>query len=49
MKIKITARNMEDEVRIIEKVCVTDSVNRALQVYEDDLREDERLEYEIID
>ena len=52
MRIKITAKkqiNQCDETERTIGICETDSVNRALQMYEDDLTEDEVLEYEIID
>lgn len=48
MKIKIIGENMDGEKRIIG-TCVTDSPNRAIQMYEDDLRDDERLIWEHID
>ncbi len=48
MKIRITAKNEMDEIRILGTV-VTDSVNRALQMYEDEIVEGECMYYEIID
>ncbi len=48
MKIIITAKNMDEEIRELG-VVVTDSVNRALQMYEDEIGEFETMYYEIID
>jgi hypothetical protein len=52
MRLKITAKKQINEygnetIRTIGYV-ETDSVNHALQMYEDDIRENERMEYEIL-
>jgi hypothetical protein len=48
MKIKIYIEN-EDGKTIKEFVCITDSIPRALQMYEDEVGEFEYLKYSIIE
>ena len=44
MKIRVIAVNMDEDERALDTV-ITDSPNRAMQMYGDELREDERVDF----
>ena len=51
LRISIIEQNQSGEEKIVKEfICTTDSVNRALQMYEPELsgRKMQRLEYEIL-
>ena len=51
LRISIIEQNQSGEEKIVKEfICATDSVNRALQMYESELSEGkmQRLEYEIL-